>query len=96
MTDNVLDGIVRRAEAPQGMIPRAGPPRVINVTFRVDDLALMHARGRAFLEGTSVNALVCRLLEDYSGIHPSPDHEVERRLPWTGRPRVRMSENSYR
>jgi hypothetical protein len=96
MTDNVLHGVARRAGPLAGIIPRAGPPRLVNVTFRVDDLALMHARGRAFMDGTSVNALVCRLLEDYSGIHPSPEHEVERRAPWSGRPRVRMTENSYR
>jgi hypothetical protein len=39
------------------------PPRLINVTFRVDDLSLNYARGRAVVEGTSASALVNRLLE---------------------------------
>jgi hypothetical protein len=96
MCDNVLDGVSRRAEPPAGMVGGPPPRNDVNVTFRVDGFALLCARGRALLEGTSVNGLVCRLLEDYSGVHPRPEDEVARRLPRLERPRVRMTENSYR
>ncbi|HUH16808.1 MAG TPA: hypothetical protein VMM85_02570 [Methylomirabilota bacterium] len=51
------------------------------MTFRVDDTTLNYARGRAVVEGTSVNALVCRLLEEYSGIARPPGQEISRRIP---------------
>jgi hypothetical protein len=65
------------------------PPRLINVTFRVDDLSLNYARGRAVVEGTSASALVNRLLEEYSGIARPPDQEISRRIPMFRERRVR-------
>ena len=93
---NVLEGIARRDAPPFELDRPDRQRRIVNVTFRVEEETLTFARGRALLSGTSVNALVCRLLEDYSGIHPLPGTEIERRLPSLRRTRVRMSENSYR
>ena len=87
---NVLAGIQRRDGPAVEIIPRTSMRRV-NVTFRVDPLALNHARGRAVVEWTSVNALIDRLLAEYSGIYPPPEPPVP-----PARPRVRMTDNSYR
>ncbi|HET7685615.1 MAG TPA: hypothetical protein VFM19_04330 [Candidatus Limnocylindria bacterium] len=89
-TVNVLAGIARRDAPAVDIIPRTHT-RWINVTFEVDDLALAHARGRAVLEGTSINQLVQRLLAEYSGIAPVPKPP-----PPPPRKRVRMTDSSYR
>lgn len=81
LRENVLHGVLRRHAPPPGLDPPSRPPRLINVTFCVDDTALSYARGRAVVEHTSVNALVCRLLEEYSGISRPPDQELSRRIP---------------
>ena len=60
------------------------PRRLINVTFRVDDLVLLYAGGRAFREGTSLNALVNRFLEDYSDVHPPAWARPKRRIARRG------------
>ena len=88
---NVLPGLVRRS-GPTLELVDIGPHQLVNVTFRVDVVALTHARCRALLEGTSVNALVCRLLEDYSGIQPPPGEEIPRRLPRYRRQRDRTND----
>jgi hypothetical protein len=95
MSDNVLDGVPRRLAPPAGLVDSPAARCDVNVTFRVEAFTLLCARARALVEGTSVNALVCRLLEDYSGVHPAPDDAVQPRLPRLERPRVRMTDNSY-
>ena len=90
MPDNVLSGIERRDEPMVPVLPRSSAC-IVNTTFRLDAVALAHARGRALLEGTSVNALIARFLTEYSGIQvPPPPPEPP------PRPRVRMTDNSYR
>lgn len=90
---NVLHGVLLRTSPPPGIDPPLGPPRLINVTFCVDDASLAFARGRAFVEGTSVNALVCRLLEEYSGVSRPPGQELSRRIPrFRRRPSAQPSE----
>lgn len=79
--ENVLHGVTRRARLPSDVPYPTGPPRLVNVTFRVDDTSLHWARGRALVEGTSVAALVNRLLEEYSGIARPPGQEISRRIP---------------
>ena len=90
--ENVLHGVTRRTGLPAGMPAPIRPPRLINVTFRVDDLSLNYSRGRAVVEGTSVNALVCRLLEEYSGIARPPGQEISRRIPMFRERRIRAIE----
>ncbi len=90
----VMAGIARR-DGPALELADRGAHELVNVTFRVDLVALTHARGRALLEGTSVNALVCRLLEEYSGIYPPPGEEIPRRLPRFRRHRVRATDTEY-
>jgi hypothetical protein len=87
--ENVLRGVTRRSHLPPGVPPPDGPPRLINVTFRVDDVSLNWARGRAVVEGTSVSALVNRLLEEYSGVARPPGQEISRRIPMFRERRVR-------
>lgn len=89
---NVLAGIPRRDEPMVEVLPRT-QVRWINATFQVDMVALAHCRGRALLEGTSVNSLLNRLLAEYSGIYPPPPEPAVRPSP---RKRVRMTDNSYR
>ena len=89
LRDNVLHGVTRRSVLPAGVPYPTGPPRLINVTFRVDDTSLNWARGRAVVEGTSVAALVNRLLEEYSGIARPPGQEISRRIPMFRPRRVR-------
>lgn len=90
--DNVLHGVTRRTGLPPGVPGPIRDPRLINVTFRVDDLTLNYARGRAVVEGTSINALVCRLLEDYSGYARPPGREISRRIPMFRERRIRPIE----
>ena len=90
--DNVLHGVTRRVGLPAGVPGPNREPRLINVTFRVDDLSLNYARGRAVVEGSSVNALVCRLLEDYSGYARPPGQEISRRIPMFRERRIRTIE----
>ena len=90
--DNVLYGVMRRVGLPSGVPGPIRDPRLINVTFRVDDLTLNYARGRAVVEGTSINALVCRLLEDYSGYARPPGREISRRIPMFRERRIRPIE----
>ena len=87
--DNVLRGVTRRNGLPPGLSPPTRPPRLINVTIRVDDLSLNYARGRAVVEGTSISALVNRLLEEYSGVARPPGKEISRRIPMFRERRVR-------
>ena len=87
--ENVLHGVTRRTGLPSGVSAPIRPPRLINVTFRVDDLTLNYARGRAVVEGTSINALVCRLLEEYSGVARPPGQEISRRIPMFRERRIR-------
>ena len=79
--ENVLFGVTRRRSLPDGIEPPRRPPRLINVTIRVDDTSLAYSRGRAVTEGTSVSALVNRLLEEYSGVARPPGMEISRRIP---------------
>ncbi len=81
LRENVLHGVTKRSVLPAGVPYPIGPPRLINVTFRVDETSLNWARGRAVVEGTSVAALVNRLLEEYSGIARPPGQEISRRIP---------------
>jgi hypothetical protein len=90
--ENVLHGVTRRRALPAGVRPPISGPRLINVTFRVDELSLNYARGRAVLEGTSINALVCRLLEEYSGVALPPGQEISRRIPMFRERRIRPIE----
>ena len=87
--DNVLHGVTRRTGLPEGVPAPIRPPFLINVTFRVDDLTLNYARGRAVVEGTSINALVCRFLEEYSGFSRPPGQEISRRIPMFRERRIR-------
>jgi hypothetical protein len=87
--ENVLHGVTRRHQLPPGVPPPNGPPRLVNVTFRVDDISLNWARGRAVVEGTSVSALVNRLLEEYSGIARPPGQPISRRIPMFRERRIR-------
>ena len=89
LRDNVLAGVTRRFGLPAGLPPPDGAPRLINVTIRVDDISLNYARGRAVTEGTSISALVNRLLEEYSGIARPPGMEISRRIPMFRERRVR-------
>ena len=89
---NVLAGIPRRDGPMVEVLPRT-QVRWINATFQVDMVALAHCRGRALLEGTSVNALLNRLLAEYSGIYPPPPEPAAGQAP---RKRVRMTDTSYR
>lgn len=90
---NVLSGIVRRDAPMVEVLPRSRV-RWVNATFLVDRTALAHARGRALLDGTSVNALLNRLLAEYSGVYPPPEPGLVDDPP--PRKRVRMTDNSYR
>ena len=92
MPDNVLAGVVRRDAPMVEVLPRRAAS-IVNATFRLDALALAHARGRALLEGTSVNALIARLISEYSGISVPPPLPAP---PAPARRRVRMTDNSYR
>jgi hypothetical protein len=85
----VLYGVTKRRHLPPDVPRPDGPPRLINVTIRVDDITLNWARGRAVVEGTSVSALVNRLLEDYSGIARPPGQEISRRIPMFRERRIR-------
>jgi len=85
----VLEGITRRHGLPPGVPAPIRPPRLINVTFRVDDLTLNYARGRAVVEGTSISALVNRFLEEYSGLARPPGTEISRRIPMFRERRIR-------
>ena len=90
--DNVLCGVTRRVGLPPGVPEPIRDPRLINVTFRVDELTLNYGRGRAVVEGISVNALVCRLLEEYSGYMRPPGREISRRIPMFRERRIRTIE----
>jgi hypothetical protein len=92
LRENVLLGVTLRRGLPPGVPAPTRPPRLINVTIRVDDLSLNYARGRAVVEGTSVSALVNRLLEEYSGISRPPGQEISRRIPMFRERRVRPVE----
>lgn len=81
LRDNVLLGVTKRTNLPEGVPAPIRPPRLVNVTIRVDDLSLNYARGRAVVEGTSISAMVNRLLEEYSGIARPPGQEISRRIP---------------
>jgi hypothetical protein len=89
LRDNVLLGVTRRMRLPEDVPAPIRPPRLVNVTFRVDDLSLGYARGRAVVEGTSISALVNRLLEEYSGIARPPGQEISRRIPMFRERRIR-------
>jgi hypothetical protein len=91
--ENVLHGVLRRHSPPPGLDPPIRPPRPINVTFCVNDTALAYSRGRAVVEGTSVNALVCRFLEEYSGVSRPPGSELSRRIPMFRRRPTKPSES---
>lgn len=86
---NVLAGVTRRDGLPSDVPPPGRPPRLVNVTIRVDDLTLNYARGRAVVEGTSISALVNQLLEEYSGIARPPGQEISRRIPMFRERRIR-------
>ena len=75
--------------------PRS-PRRLINVTFRVDDIVMLYARGRALREGTSVNGMIQGWLEEYSGVVIPDEDRPKRRLPQLRPTRVRMTDDSYR
>jgi hypothetical protein len=92
LRENVLAGVTRRSRLPAGIPMPIGPPRLVNVTFRVDDISLNYARGRAVVEGTSISALVNRLLEEYSGLARPPGQEISRRIPMFRERRVRPIE----
>jgi hypothetical protein len=87
--ENVLRGVTRRRGLPPGVPAPIRPPRLVNVTFRVDDLTLNYARGRAVVEETSVAALVNQLLEEYSGLARPPGQEISRRIPMFRERRIR-------
>jgi hypothetical protein len=89
LRENVLLGVTLRRGLPPGVPAPTRPPRLINVTIRVDDLSLNYARGRAVVEGTSVSALVNRLMEEYSGISRPPGQEISRRIPMFRERRIR-------
>ena len=92
LRENVLLGVTRRRRLPEGVPAPTRPPRLINVTIRVDDLTLGYARGRAVVEGTSISALVNRLLEEYSGIARPPGQQISRRIPMFRERRIRRVE----
>ena len=92
LRENVLHGVTRRRGLPPGVPAPISGPRLINVTFRVDDLSLNYSRGRAVVEGTSINALVNRLLEEYSGVARPPGQEISRRIPMFRERRIRAIE----
>ena len=48
--------------------PGLAEPRLINLTIRVDDYVLLHARWRAMREGTSINAVLADFLSNYAGV----------------------------
>jgi len=81
LRENVLAGVRRRDQLPSDVPAPIRPPRLINVTIRVDDLTLGYARGRAVVEGTSIAALVNRLLEEYSGVARPEGEQISRRIP---------------
>lgn len=89
LRENVLFGVTRRRALPPGVPEPTRPPRLINVTIRVDDLSLNYARGRAVVEGTSISALVNRLLEEYSGVARPPGQQISRRIPMFRERRIR-------
>jgi hypothetical protein len=89
LAENVLLGVTRRYGLPKGVNPPMRPARLVNVTIRVDDTSLNYARGRAVTEGTSVSALVNRLLEEYSGVARPPGQEISRRIPMFRERRVK-------
>ena len=62
-------------------------PRLINLTVRLDDYVLLHARWRALREGTSVNAAIAEFLSTYSG--------VETRIRATRPPRAPRPRDIY-
>lgn len=95
LRENVLLGVTRRRTLPEGIPAPTGPPRLINVTIRVDDLSLNYARGRAVVEGTSISALVNRLLEEYSGIARPPGQQISRRIPLFRERRIRRIEGVH-
>jgi hypothetical protein len=65
----------------------ARPPRDKSVTFRVDADVLMRARTRAFLGGSSLNAIVAQFLEEYAAV---PARWIEGMPPpWTAKDRIR-------
>lgn len=92
LRDNVLAGVTRREGLPPGVPPPFRPPRLVNLTIRVDDLSLNYARGRAVVEGTSISALVNQLLEEYSGIARPPGQEISRRIPMFRERQIRAIE----
>lgn len=62
-------------------------PRDTNVTFRVEENVLTWARARAFFGGSSLNAVVCRFLEEYAAV---PARWMEGLPPpWTPEDRIR-------
>ncbi|HEX5041102.1 MAG TPA: hypothetical protein VFW95_13360 [Candidatus Limnocylindria bacterium] len=81
LRENVLVGVKRRDQLPSDVPAPVRGPRLINVTIRVDDLTLNYARGRAVVEGTSIAALVNRLLEEYSGVARPEGQQISRRIP---------------
>jgi hypothetical protein len=81
LRENVLAGVKRRQGLPSDIPAPIRGPRLINVTIRVDDLTLNYARGRAVVEGTSIAALVNRLLEEYSGVARPEGERISRRIP---------------
>lgn len=68
-------------------MPDEGEPRLINLTVRVDDYVLLHARWRALREQTSVNAAVAEFLSEYAG--------VETRIRATRPPRASRPRDIY-
>lgn len=62
-------------------------PKLINLTVRVDDYVLLHARWRALREGTSVNAALAEFLSTYAG--------VETRIRATRPPRAPRPRDIY-
>ena len=92
MRDNVLAGVERRDTPMVEVLPRRAA-RIVNATFRLDEMALAHARGPALLEGTSVNALIAQLISEYSGVAVPPPPPSP---PQPTRRRVRMTDTSYR
>ncbi|HUG94562.1 MAG TPA: hypothetical protein VMK30_00290 [Pleomorphomonadaceae bacterium] len=63
-------------------MPESEPePRLINLTVRVDDYVVLHARWRALREGTSVNAAIAEFLSAYSGVATRIRHSRPPRAP---------------
>lgn len=67
---------------PNSIMPR----RIVNVTFKVDDLVVMYAAARALRQGTSLNALINFFLEGYSGVQPPSWARPRRRRARRGLP----------